>query len=314
MKRITLLAVVAFLCVGAMVFADTATVALTGAVEAGAKIVMTGTSTTIQQYTNNEGTTGWANMNLTASLGDLSANFYLRSSDFATWIIPNAWVTEKLFNKVLELRAGNIDNAMSSTANQGWGGISGTGIQIVVNPVAGLSIGALVPAPLAAADISAELAQFVVGASFSVPNLANFVATFKNALVTGGYEIDAGVNVTAVTGLTAQLEATLPVATGSTYKIFENVAYKVGSLTPGISATENFPTFDITVTPVVTYAIDSVYSAWAQVGYTMSSSKIAPEVGVSAAWNGMGTLKVYWDGSFASTSSNTIEINFIHNF
>jgi len=68
------------------------------------------------------------------------------------------------------------------------------------------------------------------------------------------------------------------------------------------------------VTPVVTYAIDSVYSAWAQVGYTMSTTKIAPEVGVSAAWNGMGTLKVYWDGSFASTSSNTIEINFIHNF
>jgi len=305
--------VLAFLCVGAMVFADTATVALTGAVEGGAKIVATGSSTTIQQYTNNEGTTGWANMDLTATLGDLSANFYLRSSDFATWIIPNAWVTEKLFNKVLELRAGNIDNAMSSTANQGWGGISVVGIQAVVNPVAGLSIGVGIPAPLVAADLSTTLAQFVAGVSFSVPNLANFVATFKNATVTG-YEIDAGVDVKAVTGLTAQLETTLPIGTGTTYKVFENVTYKIGSLTPGISATENFPTFDITVTPVVTYAIDSVYSAWAQVGYTMSTSKIAPEVGVSAAWNGMGTLKLYWDGSFASTSSNTFEINFIHSF
>jgi len=309
MRHITLLAVLALLCVGAMVFADTATVALTGAVEAGAKIVMTGTSTTIQQYTNNEGTTGWANMDLTASLGDLSANFYLRSSDFATWIIPNAWVTEKLFNKVLELRAGNIDNALSSTANQGWDGISGTGIQIVVNPVAGLSIGAILPAPLVAADLTTTLGGFGIGASYSIPNVANIVATYLN-----NKEAGFGVNVTAVTGLTAQLEGKFPLTTGATYSIFENVAYKIGSITPGVSATESIgSTFDLTVTPVVTYAMD-IYSIWAQVAYTMSSSKIAPEVGVSAAWNGMGTLKVYWDGSFATASSNTIEINFIHNF
>jgi len=309
MRHITLLAVVALMCVGAMVFADTATVALTGAVEGGAKIVL-GTNSTIQQYTNNEGTTGWANMDLTATLGDLSANFYLRSSDFATWIIPNAWVTEKIFNKMVELRAGNIDNAMSSTANQGFGGISGVGIQLIVNPIAGLSIGAIVPAPLVPADLVNTISLFGVGASYSLPNLANIVLTYLNAK-----EFDAGVNVTAVANLTAQLEAKIPTTKSPTYTIFENVTYKMGSLTPGVSATELIAsTFDLTVTPIVTYAMD-IYSIWAQVGYTMSNSKIAPEVGVSAAWNGMGTLKVYWDGSFAgSTTGNIIEINFIHNF
>lgn len=312
MKRITLLAVLVFLCAGAMVFADSATVAFTGAVEGGAKIVNDSTGTTIQQYTNNEGTVGWANLSVAATLGDMSANFYLRSSDFTTWIIPNAWVTEKLFNKMVELRAGVIDNGVTGTANQGWGGLSGTGIQVVVVPMAGLSVGALIPANLTVGDFYNTLGTFRAGAAYSIPNLANIAMSYLNTK-----EFDAGIDLKAVENLTAQLEAQIPLTKSPTYKIFENIAYDLGAPKFAVSATESLPTgaaFDLTVTPYAEYVMD-ITTLWAQVGYTMSTSKIAPEVGVSFAWNGMGTFKIVYDGSFASgATSHTVNLNFIHSF
>lgn len=313
MKRITLLAVLVFLCAGAMVFADSATVAFTGAVEGGAKIVNDSTGTSIQQYTNNEGTVGWANLSVAATLGDMSANFYLRSSDFATWTIPNAWITEKLFNKMVEVRAGVIDNGVTGTANQGFGGIGGTGIQIVLVPMAGLSIGGLIPASLPPlpgnGDLYNTLGTFRVGAAYSLPNLANFAMSYLNTK-----EFDAGIDLKAVENLTAQLEAQIPLTTSPTYKIFEKVGYDMGAPAFSVSATESLPTFDLTVTPYVEYVMD-ITTIWAQVGYTMSTSKIAPEVGVSFAWNGMGTFKIVYDGSFASgANSHTINLNFIHSF
>jgi hypothetical protein len=265
---------------------------------------------TIGQYTNNEGTVGWANLAVAATLGDLSANFYLRSDDFATWTIPNAWVTEKLFNKMLELRAGNIDNGATGTANQGFGGIGGIGIQVIVNPVAGLVVGGLIPAPLTAADLTTTLQGFAVGATYSITDIANIALTYK-----GAGELDAGVNVTAVKNLTLQLEAQVPTTASPTYKIFENVGYDMTPIVVACSFLETLAgsTFDLVATPSVSYTMD-ITKLYAQVGYTLSSSAIAPRVGVSFAWNGMGTLDLRYDGSFGATSSNKININFIHSF
>jgi len=321
MKKLVVLMIV-LMFVGAYVFADAANVTagsgaavtVAGAVEAGAKIVNSGSTTTIQQFTNNEGTTGWANLNLGASIGDMSANFYLRSTDFTTWTIPNAWVTEKLLKDMIELRAGNMDNAATSTANKGWGGVNGVGIQVLVLPISGLTIGANIPAPLTAVaidDKAAGLAKtFKVGAAYAMPNLVTVDLTYQAA-----GEFDAGVNVTAVPGLTAQVEAQILTAKGATNTIFENVTYALGALTVGANATEALATATtITIVPTVSYTISPTLNVYGQIGYTTPGNTIAPEVGVGLPFNAMGTLKIQYDGSFAKTSSNTININFIHNF
>lgn len=311
MKRIALLAVLVLLCAGSMAFAaDTATVALTGGVEGGAQIVL-GANNTIQQYTKNEGTTGWANLSVAATLGDMAATFYLRSTDFVTWTIPNAWVTEKLFDKMLELRAGNIDNGATGTANQGFGGIGGIGIQAIVNPIAGLAVGVFIPAPLVAADLVTTLGLFKVGATYSITDIANIAMTYQ-----GVGEFDAGVDVKAIKNLTLQLEALIPTTANPTMKFFENVGYAMDPIWFNVSALETLPsggTMDLTVTPYVKY-VTGIVTLWAQVAWTMSNNLIAPEVGCAVAWNGMGTFKLYYDGSFGATSSNTINIDFVHSF
>lgn len=305
MKKLVVLMIV-FLALGTMLYAENATVALTGGVEAGAQIVNTGGTTTIQQYTNNEGTTGWANMNLQATMGDLSANFYLRSTDFTTWTIPNAWVTELLMNKMVELRAGVIDNGATGTQNQGWGGLSGTGIQVVVNPISGLVIGALAPAPLAATDLSTALQDFRVGAQYTVADMAIVDMTYVGGTSS---EFDAGVSYTGMKNLTAQVEANILLgsATAKTQSIFENVSYAMGDLTAGINSTQVLggATTSITVTPNVSYTVMPTMVAYGQVAYTTDTKVVAPRVGVKFPWNGMGTLDLRYDGSFGGTGGTS---------
>jgi len=310
MKHITLLAVVALLCVGALAFGDSATVALTGGVEGGAKIVL-GDTSTIQQFTNNEGTTGWANLAVAATLGDLSANFYLRSSDFATWTIPNAWVTEKLFNKMVELRAGSIDNGVSGTAYNGWGGLSGVGIQVVVNPVAGMSAGVFLPAPLAAGELVPTLAKFKAGATYSLPNIANIALTFQNWAATG-YEIDAGVSITAVPNLSAYIEAQVP--NGGTIALTEDASYAMAPLTISLEVYEWLGTeFNMSIAPKVAYAMD-IMTVWGKVKYTLKDSVIGPEIGATFAWGPMGSMSLVWNGTFGPTPANVVNIYFVHSF
>jgi hypothetical protein len=314
MKRITLVLFIVLAFVGYMAFAeDTKTIGFSGAVEGGAKIAISGSNMTIQQFTNNEGTSGWANLSVAATLGNFAANFYLRSSDFTTWTIPNAWITEKLLDGMIELRAGSIDNGVCGTANQGWGGVGGMGIQAVLKPIADLAIGLLIPAPLAAADLVADLQSMSVGASYAIPSVANIAITYNN--ISAG-TLNAGVNVTAVSGLTLQIEAQIPTSASPTYKFFENVAYAISPLTIGVNSLQTMAgsAMTINLTPNVTVGLAPI-TLYAQIGVAnlTGSMVISPQVSAAYAFNAMATAKVTLDLNL-STSATTININFIHNF
>ena len=201
------------------------------------------------------------------AMGDFGAHFYLQFPSDTTIlflgapsgivVFSNWWVTANLFDKMVQINAGAMDNAFSGTKNKGYGGTSPAGVQVVVMPIDGLKVG--VALPILESTITVPQSNILenqfkaiqVGAFYTMPDTATFALTYVNAKNVLGAapldksgEFDFGVNVLAIPNLTAQLEgnlANLGDSALSKYVLFLNLAYKMDSLTPALAVTGTIP-------------------------------------------------------------------------
>lgn len=161
MKRIGFIA--AFLLIGFLAFGQ-----ITGSVESGFKVVSDATGTKIQHFSWNSGAPGFGQIKVNGTAGNTSADFYIRTADFSTLMVPYAWITQKYGN--VALRVGKIDNNAFATPYQGLGGIGGQGLQLVYNGK-GFALGGFVPLANVLTDIS-SIADFKAGASIALGGLS----------------------------------------------------------------------------------------------------------------------------------------------
>jgi len=296
MKK-ALVLILGLMMVGTMVFAqDAATVKFTGTVKTGAVITLdSDLDPSIAVLNNDDPNVSRIRLGVNASIGDFSLD-YLITVDLTSpvglpaYIPANFWVTALFLDKMVEMRFGAIDHKAVDTKNKGWGGLNTNGAQFVVVPITGLWIGAAVPAYFddGVANLGdAQLLEdafknFAVGAKYSSPNLADFMLTYMGSSADDSADFAAGVNVTAVPNLVAQLEVLMSniggVAATDTNDIFENVEYTMAPFIFGVEGEQILYPSDtdldmtISVKPKITYTIMTGTDIGASVKYTMAPS------------------------------------------
>ncbi len=199
------------------------------------------------------------------------------------WSFLNAWwVTAKVFDKMLEVRAGNIDNSVTDTVNNGWGGSSVEGVQFVVVPVSGLSVAYGLPLVTAKGTFNEAAAGSKVGFAYSMPNLATVKFTWMNAGGKNNSDVAGGVRILAVPNLTADVEfqgvnVGLKDGTNANFiELFLNGQYAMGPLAPGavIDATlyneSSFKT-QFYVKPYVDYTVNDGLMVGGNVKFTANT-------------------------------------------
>ena len=293
MKKL-LVVLLALSCISLMVFADDAkpTVTFSGEVETG--FVVNADKATIARYDDDSGNASRIRLGVSATLGDFEAGYYINSlADDATLTQPNAftacnyWIGYHFFDGKVILRAGQTDAEVTSTVNQGWGdGINANGgVQLIVTPIAGLTIGgAMGNFTSTADDLNGTVFQPAFGFSYAIENVGALCANYTaiNKMFTAGF------NYTGTPNLVAQLEAYYQqnasvTYSGSSYVVktvfegFQNVAYTIGALTPGVTVYEVYNKYDtfaddkgtaFKVVPNVSFKVSDMISLGGEVGYT----------------------------------------------
>lgn len=279
MKKL-LVVLLALTAVGVAAFADDAPVWTWGAVWNTGAVITIGDSTsvpdaTINVYDNNEPAVTRARFIGQVDLGGFGAKWYtaFNGDDPAKAVtFTNWWVYANVLDKMLQINVGAPDNGFSGTVNKGYGGASPAGFQFVVMPMDGLKIGMAIPVNEAGVgDIllkdTFKALQF--GAFYTMPNTASFAFTYVMGKYSGlavadkSGELDAGVNVLAIPNLTAQFEINLTALGDDTlgkYELFQNAAYVMGPLTPGLTLYEDIYAASgskatIKINPNVDYAV-----------------------------------------------------------
>lgn len=272
-----------------------------------------------------------------AALGDFSAHARI-NSDLAGFDVPlvgvkfdNWWVNAYFVDKMIQLQFGALDHAVTDTVNNGWGGLNGTGAQVVVTPMSGLNIGLFLPVPGTATPVDTEWAGLKAGVAFTMPDLVTVKATWMNAGGTNLSDAAFGVAVLAVPNLTAQLEV-LDTDVGnaaSVINVFENVAYVMGALTPSLAAQETLYSTsglntEIWIKPAVDYLAMTGLNLGASVKYTMNvaggtTSALVVDPYVKVTFNDKAKVKIdaaYTIPNLSATStwSLPININFMYSF
>jgi len=341
MKK-ALVLILGLMMVGTMVFAqDAAAVKFTGTVKTGAVITLDSENDpTIAVLNNDDPNVSRVRLGVNASIGDFSLD-YLITVDLGgalpAYIPANFWVTALFLDKMVEMRFGAIDHKAVDTKNKGWGGLNTNGAQFVVVPISGLWIGAAVPAYFDDGvaslgdpqDLNDAFQNFAVGAKYSSPNLADFMLTYMGSSASDSADFAAGVNVTAVANLVAQLEVLMSniggVAATDTNDIFENVEYTMAPFIFGVEGEQILYPSDtdldmtISVKPKITYTLMPGTDVGASVKYTMNAIGLTDQVNglvvdpwVKFTFAKDMTLKIdaaYTIGDLSDTSLWTCPIN-----
>jgi len=257
MRRITLLAVVVFALVGVMAFADDmAAPALTwsGSLFSGVQFdnsTTAGTTTAkLWDVDNGHPADFWIDGALSGKLAGLK--FELDTTDgatVATDVLYGWWKPIDMLTVTGGIGYGDI----YTTPIEGWGH-GAPGIQVALSPIDGLNVGGSYIANTTAAAVGADV---VVAGSYAAPNLVT---------VGGGYDVGgdyawAGVNVTAVKGLTAEVDFEDTTSAGGNMRVEGNVGYAVGSLSPAVWVYYQSVGTAWGVKPNVSYAMGSVTPA-----------------------------------------------------
>jgi hypothetical protein len=294
-KAIVVLFALAF--VGAMAFADGPKTTMSGYVEAGVALSATSAGTTLVQAANDDGP---MNFGVTTTMGDFSATFAVEYGvpDWTTIQLSAANLTYNFLNKMITVTAGKGAGGVGSTPIEGWGGSGVDGVGLYVTPITGLSLGYGLPVDWTATDISTQLNKSAIGAAYSMANLFDIDLSFNLDGV-----LTAGLNITAVKGLTAQVDAAIDTKTagqtkdGQDMQYEENFAYAINKLTVGVDLTQQIKTSLLTMTfdPTVSYAL-GVPTVGAGVTVTVppSGGTIAfkPDANVAFAFNSAANLKL----------------------
>jgi len=361
MKKL-LVVLLALTAVGIAAFADDAPVWTFGAVWNTGALVTIGSKSlvpdsTIQLYDNNEPAQTRARFIGQVDLGGYGAKWYtaMAGDDPALGLsFTNWWVYANLFDKMVQLNVGAVDNGFSGTVNKGYGGTSPQGIQIVVMPVDGLKIGMAVPVN---ESNGAGVAQDVIlkdtfktlqfGAFYTMPNMASFAFTYvmgkygktvianDTAPTSKSAELAAGVNVLAIPNLTAQFELDLTAmgdkAAGKD-ELFQNFAYVMGPLTPGLTLYEDLyaasgSKMTFKINPNVDYAVMTGSNVGLSLTYTANKdgqtggkiNQLEVDPYVKFTFNSKAAVKIDGDYTIPDLTSTSdwkmpININFLYSF
>lgn len=279
MKKL-LVVLLALTCVGALAFADGApSIAINGFVDTGVAVLLPGASgatSTIQQYNNDSGNAGRFRLGIAITAPDGTFGFVSRMEG-DSGLIGNAggnsaagqyvmgfnrflgWAN--VFNGMLTLKAGILDELAFMTANRNWGAFldGAVGIEAIVKPTPGLAISYYLPAAQFPASIynlgapvsytgngsiTDTLSGSSIQASYSMPDLVNIVAGFQGAHSTVAYQYQtglfwAGIDVVAIPNVIARLEGQMQNIGSSTAgenDLFAEGAYTMGALKIDVAA------------------------------------------------------------------------------
>lgn len=212
MKKL-LVVLLALTCAGALAFADGAapSMAINGFVDTGVAVTLPGASgaaNMIQQYNNDSGNAGRFRLGIAITAPDGTFGFISRMEG-DSGLVGNkggnsaegnfgigfnrflGWAN--VFNGMLTLKAGMLDELGFMTANKNWGAFldGAVGIEAIVKPMSGIAISYYLPGYLAGAGFNSyagngQLMDVLSGssiqASVSMPNLVNIVAGFQGRI------------------------------------------------------------------------------------------------------------------------------------
>lgn len=230
MRRITLLAVLAAVMMvvsGVAVFADDATPVLTwsGSLYTGWQLDYT-TALNAKLWDANNGDVSdfWIDGALSGKLAGLK--FEIESTDGATLATDALYAWWKPID-MLTLTGGIGYGGVYGTPIEGWGHAGAPGFQVKLTPVDGLTAGIVYPFPKTAAAFDAMALRFA--ASYAIPNIATIGAGYDLASY-----LWAGVSVSAVKGLTANIDFEDTLTTGGEMRVEGSFGYAIGSLSPSL--------------------------------------------------------------------------------
>ena len=297
----------AFLLIGMAAFGQ---VTFSGAVESGAQVVTDSSGTKLRQYDWNEGYPGWGQIILNAKLGDTASAFmYLRTTDMKSLSIPYAWLTEKFLKGALEARIGTMYSSIFMTPYEGFTGIDGEGVQLVVKLPPGVSIGGFVPLKDVLTDISSVSAGYKVGASFT-KGFLSVLGTY-----TGNGNFTAAASAT-FGGLWAGFETQYTKAT-DLYYLCPYIDYtKTNKFEITMDSwTDNKDIImDSTTALYVNYWFVPEFWVLGMVSYAPAGNVVKAREGFVFKPFKSASLRIQNETAFGSTVSNTVNIMMIHNF
>jgi len=288
MKK-ALIVLLAVALIGAFAFADDAaapaapTAAFSIHTYNGFGIVSSGTTTTIKQYDYNwvggdytrvgfkytaaDGNSGF-NSRVQVSFGTTTSGTTTSSAVTAVFNQLNGW--GKFVDGLITVRAGVGDDYTIATPIWNcYGNTDGAfGVYVNLHPADGLDIGYFQPIPYSS-DVVANLvsptasSKSIVGAAYAIKDVASLEAGAVLSSATNGTNVYFGGNVTAITGLTAQLEGQIASlgASASTTTLLEYLGYSFGDLSLASYIGENLGTkVYFGLEPIITYKLSSLVS------------------------------------------------------
>jgi hypothetical protein len=275
-----------------------------------------------------------------ATAGNYGLNFRI-ASDFAGIADPAQvvagvvdlfhywWVTAKWMDNMVQLRAGAINNTVTDTVNNGWGGMNVGGMQLIVVPIENLSIGLGVPLSTPAEKVTSAFAGTKIGFAYTMTDLVTLRATWMNAGGENTSDFAFGAALLAVPNLTAEFEVNAvnfgddgTVDPASGIELFQNAAYQMGALKPGITIDETLwgdSALDMTiwVKPSIDYLVMDGLNVGASIKYIMNqaggtTSGLVVDPYAKFTFNDKAALKIdaaFTIGDLDDTSLWTLPIN-----
>jgi len=273
MKRIALLAVLVLAVVSVAAFADGPALTWSGSLFTGLQIdnskVPGQTSAMIFDVDNGDKSDFWLDGALSGTLAGLKFEIY--TTDGATVLTDVLYGWWKPIS-MLTLTGGIGYGDIYTTPIEGWGH-GAPGLELALTPIDGLTVGASYLATTTPAMLTDAVA---VAGSYAIANVAT---------LGGGYDLAAnylwaGVNVTAVKGLTAEVDFEDTTSAGGLMRFEGNFGYAIGAISPALWVyyqNPALPSFGAKVT--VSYAATGITPA-AYFQYNSDSSMV---MGVNAA-------------------------------
>jgi len=332
MKRALVVLLALVMGAGLLFAADAPALKWQGWIRTGAGFYTQETGTTFEDY--NYDRVGGDRIRLAFSYtsADAVVGFYSRLS-----LADSNWKTNtvnaagfhriygwaNLFNKMLKIKAGVLDDYTIATAD--WNGFGNTdtavGLYFNLAPMAGLNVGFFQALPYSGAVDAADFySGDLVGLSYAIPNIgavqlgASLVSESNTTNVytapwTFGTATYAwfGFNLTAVKNLTAILENKVQFFSDATaFFLEQHVAYTMGSLTAGAYVGEVYDGTDFYfgVEPSVSYKLNDKLSVGviANVYNNKSQTFMSP---IDAGVVGDNTVHVPGDMNFGAGASVT---------
>ena len=319
MKRLLIAAMVLAL-VGAFAFADGATIKWSANTYTGFGLASQGSVNTFEGYDYSWVGGGAVRFGAALTSADGNAGFNSRLQMPMPTLAPgpgnttgapvaafnqlNGW--GKLFGGMLTVRGGILDDYTVATPIwNNYGRTDGlVGISADLAPIAGLDIVFFQQIP-AAGDTSGNLLNSngqvlatstvnnrdILGVAYAAKDIGKVELGALLSGVANGTSLYLGGNISAIKGLTLQLEAIGNLASTFTFTALENVSYAMGALTVGtyVGETSDGTTFNWGLEPTASYkvtdnfSVNAIINVYSTAGQTWMSPIDAGSFGTLAA-------------------------------